>query len=298
MGRRPADPGHRGAAGPGGDRGGPGPGRRGSPAPPTDPAEAALRLAADAFVVRTPRGPDVVAGYPWFGAWSRDTMISYEGLFLRTGRADEGRELLRSYAATLSEGMLANTADTGRVEHNTADATLWFLHAIDRHVAATGDADLAAELIDGLDDVIARHRAGTRYGIRVDPADGLLTQGTDGYALTWMDAVVHGEPVTPRRGKAVELNALWINGLGAVAGLRERLGRDRDDLDAVRARAVEAFAAAVRRADRLALRRGGRPRRATPPCGPTSCWPTACPTRRCATSTRVRSRSGRPAGPC
>jgi predicted glycogen debranching enzyme len=167
-------------------------------------------------------------------------MISYEGLFLTTGRAAEGRELLGSYAATLSEGMLANTADTGRVEHNTADGTLWFLHAVDRHVAATGDTDLAAELVGGLEDVIAWHRAGTRYGIRVEP-DGLLTQGADGYALTWMDAVIHGTPVTPRHGKAVELNALWINGLGAVATLRERLGRDRDDLDALRGRAVDSF---------------------------------------------------------
>ena len=89
----------------------------------------------------------MVAGYPWFGAWSRDTMTSYEGLFLATGRADEGRELLRGYAATLSEGMLANTADTGRVEYNTVDATLWFLHAVHRHVTRTGDTDLAAELL-------------------------------------------------------------------------------------------------------------------------------------------------------
>src|SRR5690606_11435603 len=106
-----------------------------------DPVVATLTLAADAFVVTRPDGAyDVVAGYPWFGTWSRDTMISYEGLFLATGRAGQGRELLRAYAATLSEGMLANTADTGRTEYNSADGTLWFLHAVDRHVAATGDA--------------------------------------------------------------------------------------------------------------------------------------------------------------
>src|SRR5690606_3788875 len=140
-----------------------------------DPVEATLTVAADAFVVTAPPGPDVVAGYPWFGAWSRDTMISYEGLFLGTGRAEEGRRLLWAYAGTLSEGMLANTADTGRVEYNTADATLWFVHAVDRHVAATGDTDLAAELLPVLREVVARHLAGTRYGIRVDPADGLLT---------------------------------------------------------------------------------------------------------------------------
>ncbi|HEX6871917.1 MAG TPA: glycogen debranching enzyme N-terminal domain-containing protein, partial [Micromonosporaceae bacterium] len=138
-------------------------------APGGDMLTRALRLAADAFIMTTATGPDVVAGYPWFGAWSRDTMIAYPGLFLATGRVDQGRELLRGYARTLSAGMLANTADTGRVEHNTADATLWFLHAVDRHVHHTGDTDLAAELVDALDQVVRHHRAGTRYGIRVDP---------------------------------------------------------------------------------------------------------------------------------
>ena len=188
---------------------------------PVSTVDATLALAADAFVVRTPDGPDVVAGYPWFGAWSRDTMIAYDGLFLTTGRADEGRELLRRYAATLDGGMLANTADTGRTEYNTADATLWFVHAVDRHVAATGDTDLAAELAGALDDIVARHiggpQAGTRYGIHVDPADGLLAQGMEGYALTWMDAVVDGTAMTPRAGKAVDINALWVNALAAVA---------------------------------------------------------------------------------
>jgi predicted glycogen debranching enzyme len=169
-----------------------------------------LNLAADAFIVK---GPDVVAGYPWFGAWSRDTMTSYEGLFLSTGRAQEGRELLRAYAATLSEGMLANTADGGTVGYNTADATLWFVHAIERHVTLTGDTDLGQELRPALDGVVRAHLNGTRFGIRVDPTDGLLMQGAEGEALTWMDARVHGVPVTPRRGKAVEINALWCNAL-------------------------------------------------------------------------------------
>jgi predicted glycogen debranching enzyme len=201
-----------------------------------------LAAAADAFVVRTPTGPDVVAGYPWFGVWSRDTMISYEGMFLTTGRFDEGRDLLQAYAGTLSEGMLANTADTGRTEYNTADATLWFVHAIDRHLTITGDTDLAAALRPALDEVVRAHRAGTRYGIRID-GDGLLTQGAPGKALTWMDAVVGGAPVTPRRGKAVELNALWINALAALGHLRERLGADRTECDQLRARAVAAFRA-------------------------------------------------------
>jgi predicted glycogen debranching enzyme len=188
-------------------------------ATPADNPQATLALAADAFVVQTRSGPDVVAGYPWFGAWSRDTMLSYEGLFLSTGRAELGRELLRAHAATLSEGMLANTADTGGVAYNTADGTLWFLHAVGRHVATTGDFDLAAELLPALRGIVDHHLAGTRYGIGADPADGLLRQGAAGEALTWMDARVDGVPVTPRTGKPVEVNALWINGLAMVIKL-------------------------------------------------------------------------------
>ncbi|BCJ61486.1 amylo-alpha-1,6-glucosidase [Micromonospora endophytica] len=211
-------------------------------AKPADDVEATLALAADAFIVRTNDAPvEVVAGYPWFGAWSRDTMISYEGLFLRTGRADLGRELLRSYAATLSEGMLANTADTGRVEYNTVDGTLWFLHAVSRHVTVTGDTDLGDELLPALQSVVDAHLAGTRYGIGVDLADGLLTAGAVGAALTWMDARVYGVPVTPRHGKPVEVNALWINGLAGVAELAELAGRDADGLHRLHDRATKAF---------------------------------------------------------
>jgi glycogen debranching enzyme len=185
-----------------------------------DAVDARLRLAADAFIIE---GPDVVAGYPWFGAWSRDTMISYPGLFLATGRAEEGRALLRRYAATLRDGLLANTADTGQVEYNTVDGTLWFVHAVDEHVRYAGDTDLAAELVPALDRIRDAHLAGTGPGIRADPADGLLTQGRTGYALTWMDARVDGLGVTPRIGKPVEVNALWIHALYAIAGLRERV---------------------------------------------------------------------------
>lgn len=214
-----------------------------------------LGLAADAFIVEGPNGPDVVAGYPWFGAWSRDTMTSYEGLFLETGRFDEGRALLKSYAATLSEGMLANTADGGTVGYNTADATLWFVHAIDRHVSRTGDSELRHELSPALEQILKAHLEGTRYGIRVDPEDGLLWQGAEGEALTWMDARVDGVPVTPRRGKAVEINALWCNALAvlghelhdtAVGSFRRVFGggpwlRDTLDSDALRPNQLLAY---------------------------------------------------------
>jgi predicted glycogen debranching enzyme len=212
-----------------------------------DGVDAQLVLAADQFVVA---GPTVVAGYPWFGDWSRDTMTSYEGLFLETGRIDEGRALLQRNAATLSEGMLANTADTGTLEYNTADGTLWFLHAVARHVERTDDGDLAAELAPQLAEVVAAHVRGTRYGIAVDPADGLLTQGADGLALTWMDARIDGRPVTQRAGKAVEINALWINGVASTAMLLERLGQDASELRAHEARARASFGPAFLRGGR------------------------------------------------
>ena len=207
-----------------------------------DRIDAQLLLAADQFVVA---GPTVVAGYPWFGDWSRDTMTSYEGLLLESGRIEEGRQLLERNAATLSEGMLANTADTGTLEYNTVDGTLWFLHAVGRHVERTADLDLAAELAPQLLDVIDAHVRGTRYGIAVDPADGLLTQGADGYALTWMDARVDGAPVTQRAGKAVEINALWISGLATIASLFEKIGREASTVRALERQARASFAPAL-----------------------------------------------------
>ena len=212
-----------------------------------DDVTAALALAADQFVVRRSSGPtragrpDVVAGYPWFGAWSRDTMTSYEGLFLATNRFDEGRELLRGYATTLSEGMLANTADAGGLEYNTIDATMWFLHAVGRHVERTGDLDLAADLGPDLRAIVDAHVAGVRHGIRVDPTDGLITGGAPGLALTWMDARTGGGAVTPRIGKPVEVNALWVNGLAVIRDLGSKTSQDVADVSALHDRARASF---------------------------------------------------------
>ena len=203
-----------------------------------DEADGLLRRAADQFIVD---GPDVVAGYPWFGAWSRDTMISYPGLFLATGRADEGRELLRRYAGTLCDGLLANTADTGQVEYNTVDGTLWFVHAIDAHLRATDDLDLGAELLPVLMEIRDAHTAGTKYQIGVDPADGLLSAGVADEALTWMDARIDGVGVTPRIGKPVEINALWVNALRAIAELGARVGADPSPVQAQAEAAAESF---------------------------------------------------------
>jgi predicted glycogen debranching enzyme len=208
----------------------------------TDGVDEQLALAADRFIVE---GPTVVAGYPWFGDWSRDTMTSYEGLFLATGRQQEGRDLLVRAAGTLSEGMLANTADVGGApEYNTADGTLWFVHAVGRHVDRTGDGDLADQLLPALEEILDRHVEGTRFGIGVDPGDGLLRQGAPGMALTWMDARVDGRPITPRDGKAVEVNALWIEALSTVAELRRRLGREDSRARGMEERARRSFARA------------------------------------------------------
>ena len=229
-------------------------------------------------------GPTVVAGYPWFGDWSRDTMTSYEGLLLVTGRADEGRELLVRAAASLSEGMLANTADAGGTEYNTVDGTLWFLHALDRHVDATGDLDLAAGLADDLISIVDHHVAGTRFGIRVDPADGLLTQGAEGWALTWMDARVDGRPITGRVGKPVEVNALWVNGLAVVVDLLGRVGPRRRLGRAAGARGPAPRSAGGSRptADQAWQMSSTGRAATTGRCGPTSCSP--CPSARATAS--------------
>jgi len=184
-----------------------------------DELDTRLVLAADQFAITTGGRPTAVAGYPWFGEWSRDLMTSYEGLYLATNRHDEGREVLLTSAATVSEGMLANTADTGALEYNTVDGTLWFVHAVGRHVSVTGDDDLGNEVSPVLDQIVEHHVAGTRFGISVDPGDGLLRQGAEGWALTWMDARIDGVPVTPRAGKPVEVNALWLRALDVTARL-------------------------------------------------------------------------------
>ncbi|WP_439625812.1 amylo-alpha-1,6-glucosidase [Gemmata sp.] len=191
-----------------------------------------LVLAADQFLF-TParsRGAEersVIAGYHWFTDWGRDTMIGLEGLTLVTGRHAEAGHVLRTFAGHVRDGLIPNLfPETGHEGlYHTADATLWFFHALNRYVGATGDRATLRHLLPTLKGVIARHVAGTRFGIGVDPADGLLRQGAGGYQLTWMDAKVGDWVVTPRRGKAVEINALWYNALRIIEGwVREEDG--------------------------------------------------------------------------
>jgi predicted glycogen debranching enzyme len=197
--------------------------------PPSDEVRDALVLAADAFVIRPPaREPatarlhalgdeplSVIAGYPWFTEWGRDTMIALEGLTLCTGRARDALSILRTFLSALRDGLIPNLFPEGGEEglYHTADATLWLFHAVDRAVAATGDRAFLRAALPQLLDVVHHHLRGTRFGIGVDPGDGLLRQGAPGLPLTWMDARLGDWVVTPRRGKAVELNALWYNAL-------------------------------------------------------------------------------------
>jgi predicted glycogen debranching enzyme len=184
-----------------------------------------LVLAADQFLVARPLadepdGRSVIAGYHWFNDWGRDTMISLPGLTLATGRAEEAASILRTFARYLADGLLPNNfPDSAGVVpgYNTADATLWYILSIRAYEEATGDDSLVSDLLPALLQVVERHLEGTRYGIGVDPADGLLRAGEPGVQLTWMDAKVGDWVVTPRIGKPVEINALWYNALRAIA---------------------------------------------------------------------------------
>jgi predicted glycogen debranching enzyme len=182
-----------------------------------EPAVQQLVLAADHFLVeRRPAARTVIAGYHWFNDWGRDTMIALPGLTLATGRLEEGATILRSFAPHVRDGLLPNNfPDSGDADpaYNTVDASLWYLVAIGRHLEATGDRALIAELLPVVREIVDRHVAGTRFGIGMDPADGLLRAGEPGLQLTWMDAKIGDWVVTPRIGKPVEINALWYNAL-------------------------------------------------------------------------------------
>jgi predicted glycogen debranching enzyme len=192
-----------------------------------------LVLAADQYIVArvgTPNGKTVIAGYPWFGDWGRDTMIALPGLTLATGRTDLAADILRTFAKHIDQGLLPNRfPDSGDApEYNTVDATLWYFVAIYEYLRATTDIAFAHEIYPVLEDIISWHRRGTRHGIRVDAADGLLRSGEPGVQLTWMDAKVDQWVVTPRAGKAVEINALWCNALWIMGQLAEQIGKARE----------------------------------------------------------------------
>ncbi|MCA1659001.1 MAG: amylo-alpha-1,6-glucosidase [Verrucomicrobiaceae bacterium] len=206
------------------------------------PAE--LVFAADQFVIKpagrlqdTARAQaagdevrTVIAGYHWFTDWGRDTMISLEGLALTTGRWVEAGYILRTFGHYVRDGLIPNMFPDGKNEglYHTADATLWFFHALGRYLQHTRDEITLTLLLPTLVQIAEAHLRGTKFNIHVDPADGLLTQGAVGYQLTWMDAKMGDWVVTPRRGKAVELNALWYNALKLLADWLRQTGNDGD----------------------------------------------------------------------
>src|SRR6184192_1347278 len=174
-----------------------------------------LAAAADQYIVSRGDQKTVIAGYHWFSDWGRDTMIALPGLTLPTGKHEIARSILRTFAKHVDQGMLPNRfPDAGETpEYNTVDATLWFFEAARAYLAYTGDSEFVRkDLYPVFADIIAWHVRGTRYGIKVDPS-GLLTSGEPGVQLTWMDAKVGDWVVTPRRGKPVEIQALWYNAL-------------------------------------------------------------------------------------
>lgn len=181
---------------------------------PVGRSEDAARARAAGDEMRT-----VIAGYHWFTDWGRDTMISLEGLTLATGRHAEARWILKMFANAVRDGLIPNMFPEGEQKglYHTTDASLWFFHAVERYVRATNDRSTLRHILPKLVEIADAHLAGTRFGIHIDPKDGLLTQGQQGYQLTWMDAKVDDWVVTPRRGKAVEINALWFNALSLLA---------------------------------------------------------------------------------
>ncbi len=211
----------------------------------------ALAVASDDFLVeRMVDGEScmsVIAGYPWFADWGRDTMIALPGLLLVTGRHGEALSTLRTYARHVSDGMIPNRFDDygGAPHYNTVDASLWFHHASAEYLRASGDErGYREELLPACLEIIAGYARGTRFGIGVDEADGLVFAGDDTTQLTWMDAKRDGKVFTPRHGKAVEINALWFNALRSTAEAMRAVGADAeraDELEAMAERVRESF---------------------------------------------------------
>jgi predicted glycogen debranching enzyme len=209
---------------------------------------AQLLLAADSFIFARPlpdhpEGKSVIAGYPWFGDWGRDTMICLPGLTLAAGRQEWARDILLTFARFVDRGMLPNVfPGTGdKPDYNTVDAGLWFFEGWRAYVEANNDSESLAEVFPVLADMIEWHLKGTRYGIGVDPNDMLLRAGEPGVQLTWMDAKVGDWVVTPRIGKPVEINALWYNALRIMEAFAAALGRSAEPYCGVAERVRASF---------------------------------------------------------
>ena len=207
-----------------------------------------LVLAADQFIVQRAlpgdaAGLSVIAGYPWFSDWGRDTMIALPGLTLPLGRPEIARKILSCFARYVDGGMLPNNFPDrgGAPQYNTIDASLWYFEAVRQYFDATKDAALLKELFPVLASIVDAHVAGTRYNIKVDPEDALLYGGSPEVQLTWMDAKIGDWVVTPRIGKPVEINALWINALNTMTAFAEALKQPGDGYAKLRDKAVRNF---------------------------------------------------------
>jgi predicted glycogen debranching enzyme len=204
-----------------------------------------LTVATDQYLVARGGQKTVIAGYHWFADWGRDTMIALPGLTLATGRSEVAKSILLEFSKHVDEGMLPNRfPDAGeQPEYNTVDATLWFFEAVRALVEQTNDYTFVRDhLYEVLRDIVDWHVKGTRYNIHADP-DGLLFSGEPGLQLTWMDAKVGDWVVTPRTGKAVEVQALWYNALSVMEGLAEKFGdqTNRTQYKAMATRARKTF---------------------------------------------------------
>jgi predicted glycogen debranching enzyme len=201
-----------------------------SSVPAEDDLVRTLTAAADHYIVGRGDQKTVIAGYPWFTDWGRDTMIALPGLTLVTGRDDIARSILCEFAKHVDRGMLPNRfPDAGETpEYNTIDATLWYFEAVRSLLQHTADYSfVGTHLYSVLADIIEWHIHGTRYGIRMD-ADGLIASSDPNVQLTWMDARIGDWVVTPRNGKAVEIQALWYNALRTMADTAQKIGNSAD----------------------------------------------------------------------
>ncbi|MEO0853853.1 MAG: amylo-alpha-1,6-glucosidase, partial [Cyanobacteria bacterium J06648_11] len=197
-----------------------------------------LVLAADQFIVTrpvedNPDGKTIIAGYPWFGDWGRDTAIALPGLTLATGRPEIARQILLTFARYSDRGMIPNVfPEQGETpQYNTVDAALWYVEAVRAYWEHTSDRDFLADVFPTLQAIVEWHQRGTRYGIALDPEDGLLFAGEPGSQLTWMDAKIGDWVITPRIGKPIEINALWYNALRVVADCARELDQSDREYD-------------------------------------------------------------------
>lgn len=191
--------------------------------------EKALAIACDSFIVDTNSGKSIIAGYPWFNSWGRDTFISLEGLTLKTNRFSDAKNILIQFSKYINKGLVPNVlSEDGGAAYNSVDASLWYIEAVYKYIKYTNDFAFLSEIYPKLNEVVEAYKNGTDYNIHMDE-DGLIIAGDEHTQLTWMDAKVGDIVPTPRYGKAVEINALWYNALRIMSYFSRILNYEFDD---------------------------------------------------------------------